>query len=228
MATIGTQSSAVKASKLVTEMKDMDAGVLKDIPAKTSLTINGAAMTQAQIDAQLKSYLGTFVAADTAKSQYQTALVARRNASVSARDFYLQLKKAVVAFFGTQAAQLADFGLTPAKAKAPRTAAEIALSAAKAKLTRAARGTTSKKKKAAITPGTASPAMAIGVVANAVGQTVTPPSVQNAPLPGSASNTATSTAGSTPQSSAGSSTSTPVGPSSAGTAPAGSTSTTPA
>jgi hypothetical protein len=225
MATIATKPSGVQASKLESEMTEMDAGVLKDIPAKTSLTINGTAMTPAQIDTQLKSYLATFVAADTAKSQYQTALVARRNIQIAARDFYLQLKKAVVAFFGTQAAQLADFGLTPAKAKPPRTAAEIALSAAKARLTRAARGTTSKKQKAAINPGTASPAMAIGVVDNTVGNTVTPPSVQNAPLPGSASNTATSTAGSTPATgtapSAGSSTSTPA-------SPAGSTSTTPA
>jgi hypothetical protein len=79
MATIATQSSGVKASALETNLTEMDAGVLKDIPAKTAVTINGTAMTPAQIDTQAQSYLATIKAADKAKAQYQTALVARRN-----------------------------------------------------------------------------------------------------------------------------------------------------
>jgi hypothetical protein len=156
MATIATQSSGVKASVLETELKAIDAGVLKDIPAKTPMTIDGTAMTPAQIDTQVQSYLATLAAADTAKAQYQTAVVARRNMQVEARNFYLQLKKVVIAYFGAQSAQLADFGLTPAKAKVPKTSAETAIIAAKAKLTREARGTTSKKAKSLINPGVVS------------------------------------------------------------------------
>jgi hypothetical protein len=57
--------------------------------------------------------------------------------------------------------QLADFGLTPAKAAVTKTSAERAIIAAKAKLTRQARGTTSKKQKAAIKPGVGLPAVGI-------------------------------------------------------------------
>ncbi len=220
MTTIATQSSGVNAAALEKEMTDMDAGVLKDIPAKSPITINGTAMTQAQIDTQLKSYLATFAAADTAKTEYQAALVARRNVQVEARDFYLQLKKAVIAYFGAQSAQLADFGLTPAKAKVPKTSAEKAIIAAKAKLTREARGTTSKKQKAAINPGVGTPAA--GVTSTGELQPF-PPSVADGAVPSSTpaassstatgGSTASSTAASTPQTSAGSTTpsNTPTG-----------------
>lgn len=64
---------------------------------------------------------------------WKTAPAGSRPAiTVEARDFYLQVKKAVVAFFGAQSAQLADFGLTPAKAKAPKTSAQKLVTAAKA------------------------------------------------------------------------------------------------
>jgi hypothetical protein len=182
MATIATQSSGVKASVLETELKAIDAGVLKDIPAKTPMTIDGTAMTPAQIDTQVQSYLATLAAADTAKAQYQTAVVARRNMQVEARNFYLQLKKVVIAYFGAQSAQLADFGLTPAKAKVPKTSAETAIIAAKAKLTREARGTTSKKAKSLINPGVGSPAAGISPAGKLQ---PFPPTVSDGAVPGS-------------------------------------------
>jgi hypothetical protein len=190
MAIVTTQAKAVNASKLETELTDMDAGVLKDIPAKTAVPLNGATMTPAQIDAQLKSYLATIGAADTAKAQYQTAVVARRNIQVEARNFYLLLKKAVIAFFGPQSAQLIDFGLTPAKAKTAKSTAEKAVSVAKLQMTRAARGTTSKKQKAKINPTVVNPAVAIG--ADGTLQAV-PQTAANGAAP---STTASSTAGS--------------------------------
>ncbi len=199
MANTVTQAKSVVASKLETELTEVDAGVLKDIPAKTAITVNGTAMTPAQIDAKVKGYLQTIQAADTAKQQYQTALVARRNIQIEARDFFLQIKKAVIAFFGAQAAQLADFGLTPAKAKAPRTSAQKAVSAAKAQLTRAARGTTSKKQKQTINPSVGTPQVTIGSDGKA---SVTAPLVVNPGDPVPPGLVAPS--GSTPQNSAGS------------------------
>jgi hypothetical protein len=208
-----TQPKGMAPGKFEAELTSLDAGVVKDIPAKTSLTINGNAMTGAQIDTQIKTYLATFAAADTAKQQYQSAVKDRLAITVEARDFYLQVKKAVVAFFGAQSAQLADFGLTPAKAKAPKTSAQKLVTAAKAKLTRAARGTTSKKKKAGINPTVGTPMVAVG----AAGQSVVAPTVVNPALP--ATSASGSGSGSTPQSSAGGSTSNGV---SAPVVPAGS------
>jgi hypothetical protein len=196
MTTIATKSTGVNPTKLEQEMSDLDAGVLKDIPAKSPITINGTPMTQAQIDAQLKTYIAAFSAADTAKSAYQAALVARRNVQVQARDFYLQVKKAVIAYFGSQSVQLADFGLTPAKATVPKTSAQKAIIAAKARLTREARGTTSKKQKQAINPGLGAPAA--GVSPKGELQAF-PPTVSDGAVPGSTS-TPQPTAGNTPTS----------------------------
>jgi hypothetical protein len=199
MATIATQSTSVSATKLETELTDMDAGVLKDIPAKSLLTINGTPMTPAQIDTQVKGYLGPIAAAEAAKQQYQTALVARGNMLVEARAFYLQLKKAVIAYFGNQSAQLADFGLTPAKAKTAKTSVQKAVIAAKASLTRKARGTTSKKQKQQINPGVGVPAVAIG--ADGVATTI-PPTVVDGAIPGSTSTSPQTGAGSSTTASA--------------------------
>ncbi|MHB8421086.1 MAG: hypothetical protein ACYDCL_23705 [Myxococcales bacterium] len=201
MAIIATQAKSVRASSLEAELESMDAGVLKDIPATSTLTLNGSALTQAQIDTQIKTYLSTIEAADLAKAQYQTALVARRNQAIEARDFYLQLKRAVTAYFGTQSALLVDFGLKPAKARAVRTSAELALTAAKRKQTREARGTTSKKQKLAINPSVGTPAVMI----DSSGTQVIPPTVADGQLPtGSAPEPSGSpSASSTPQGSAG-------------------------
>jgi len=157
-------------------------------------------MTPAQIDSQLKSYLSTIGAADTAKAQYQTAVVARRNIQVEARNFYLQLKKAMIAFFGAQSAQLVDFGLTPAKTKTAQTTAQKAVSVAKLQMTRAARGTTSKKQKATINPTVANPAVAIGPEGNlqAIPGTAVPGAVPGSTASSTAAGSSTgSTAGST-------------------------------
>ncbi len=176
-----TQPKALVPAKFEAELTEIDAGMLKDVPVATSWTLNGKTLTQPQIDAQLKAYLATFEALDAAEQQYQAALAARRNITVEARDFYLQLKKLVVAYFGAQSPQLADFGITPAKARAPKTAAEKVVTAAKAELTRKARGTTSKKQKAQINPNEGTPMVSIG--ANGSKQ-VTPPTVINPTLPG--------------------------------------------
>ena len=53
--------------------------------------------------------------------------------------------------FGAGSPQLVDFGITPKKARPPRTAAEKAVSSALATQTRTVRGPTSKKARAAVT-----------------------------------------------------------------------------
>jgi hypothetical protein len=162
MSNIATKVTSVEPGPLQKELAAVDAGVLKVLSATTSVSINGSAMTQAQIDAKVKGYLATIEAANTAWQQYQTALVARRNMQLEAHDFFLHLKKAIIALLGSQNPQLAEFGITAAKPMAAKTSAENALKAAKAGLTRKARGTTSKKQKLAINPMEGTPAVAIG------------------------------------------------------------------
>lgn len=196
--TIVTQPKGIAPTQFETELTEVDAGILKDVPVKTSLTINGTALAQPQIDAKLKGYLATFSAA---KQQYQTALAARIAITAEARDFFLQLKKTIIGYFGAQSPQLADFGFTPSKAKLPKTSAEKAVIAEKAKLTRKARGTTSKKQKATINPGVGSPA--VGITGSGTPQAF-PPSVSDGVIPGSppAASSGSSTAASTDTTSA--------------------------
>jgi hypothetical protein len=174
--------------------------VLKDFPAKTSLMLGGTAMTPAQIDTQVQSYLATIAAADTAKAQYDAALVARKAIQVQARNFYLLLKKAVIAYFGVQAAQLTDFGLTPAKAKTAKSGGQLVVATAKALQTRAARGTKSKKAKAAINPSVVNPTVSVApdgtLQAVPAGSTPAASGTANGNSTSSTSSTATSTAAS--------------------------------
>jgi hypothetical protein len=133
------------------------------------------------------------------------------------------LKKAVIAYFGAQSAQLADFGLTPAKAKTPKSSAEKAIIATKAKLTRLARGTTSKKQKEAINPGVGTPAAGIAPTGKLQ---PFPPSVTDGAVPGSTPTTAPASGAagsSTPQATAGSTTGT-TAPATAGSGTTGSNS----
>jgi hypothetical protein len=162
MSSIATKTKSVQPGALETELAAVEAGVLKIIPVATSMAIDGSAMSQPQVDAKLKAYLATIQAADAAWQQYQTALVARRNMQLEAHDFFLHLKKAIIAYLGSQNPQLAEFGITPAKPMAARTAAQNVLTAARAGLTRKARGTMSKKQKAAINPMVGTPAVVIG------------------------------------------------------------------
>ncbi len=197
MATIATKTKSVLPAKLETELTGMDAGIVKDIPAKTALTLNGKATTPQQVDAQIKSYLATFQAADEAKRQYQTALEARRNIQLEARDLFLQLKKFVTAFFGARNPILADFGLKPAKAVV-RSGKTNVVAKAKGDITRAARGTKTKKQKQAIQPNHPTPAVGIG--SDGTVRVTPPPTVS----PGASAGTADGgSQGSTPQGSNG-------------------------
>lgn len=145
------------------------------------MSINGKALTGAQIDTQVQQqYVSTIAAVDTARAQLQTALVSRRNEALEARDFCLQLKKAVVAHLGTQSPLLVDFGLAPAKTATPKTSAEQAVIEAKKAQTRQARGTRSEKQNAAIQPGVATPAVLIGPDAKPI---VIPGTAQDGQLP---------------------------------------------
>ncbi len=174
-----TKADSLVPALFEAELENVDAGVLRNVPATASLMLNGAPLSQPQIDAKLKAYLASFAAAEAARQQYQAALAARRALTIEARDFFLQLKKALTAWFGAQNPVLADFGFRPDRPRAPRTAEQQLLAAAKAQLTREARGTKSKKKLRAVRPTVGTPMVAV----SGEGKQVTPPLVVSPPLP---------------------------------------------
>ena len=66
------------------------------------------------------------------------------------RAFLVAFVSFIRGTFGDSPAVLADFGLTPKKARKPRTTEQLAAANAKSAATRKARGTTSKKQKLAV------------------------------------------------------------------------------
>jgi len=150
MALTLTQPKAIAPAQFETELTEMDQGILANLPPTSSLTINGTTQKQPAIDTQLKGYITTFKAVDTAKQAYQDAVKARLAITLEARDYYKALKASVKSFFGSQSALLASFGITPDKASSSTTKTKMVASA-KRQTTRTLRGTKGKVQKAAIT-----------------------------------------------------------------------------
>jgi hypothetical protein len=98
----------------------------------------------------LQTFVTNRTAVETARAATQVALDADEAAAPPLLALIGDYTKFIRSTFGTAADALADFDLTPPKPRAPRTAAEKAITAAKVKATRAARGTTSAKQKKSV------------------------------------------------------------------------------
>lgn len=145
-----TTTSANTPSGLELKLEDALEGVQQELPAKSSLQINNAAMTQAQMVTQLTGYLTTVQAVGAAKATYAAAVVARTAMQPAAREFLVQLRAALLALYGRGSPQLAKFGMTANKPSKPSPTTSV-LAAAARQLTRAQRGTISKKQRQSIT-----------------------------------------------------------------------------
>jgi hypothetical protein len=87
---------------------------------------------------------------DAAVAKAKDLLLARREADAKVGPVYRAYKRYLLATYGDAVQTLADYGLQPLKAKAPLSVEQKAAAAAQLRATRMARGTTSKKQKAAI------------------------------------------------------------------------------
>jgi hypothetical protein len=147
--------ATTKASKSVESVANkitvLEAGFNKDFTAKNSLTLSGTAMTQVQILAQLGGYEDLYTAVATAKSALKVAEAALTAALPGIQTFIEGLVAAVKGVLGPRSPLLADFGIAVPTAKAPRTAAQKAVSAALMKQTKAVRGIIGAKQRAKIT-----------------------------------------------------------------------------
>lgn len=146
--TIATNNSSTPGG-LELKLDDALSGVQQQLVAGSTLQINGAAMTQAQLVTQLSGYLAPFTAAANEKTAYAQAIKARKAVEPPAREFLIQLKAALVALLGRGNPLLEKFGML-AKLPSKPSVQTALLAAAKRKLTRAKRGTLGKKQKAAI------------------------------------------------------------------------------
>jgi hypothetical protein len=150
MALTITQPKAVAPSAFEAQLVKMDEGIDANLPAGTSLMINGTAVKQAAIDTQLQNWIAIFKAVDTAKATYQSAVTARLAITVAAKTYFKALKAAIKLQFGAQSPLLASFGITTDKPVSTTTQQKM-VAAAKRTQTREVRGTTGKKARLQVT-----------------------------------------------------------------------------
>ncbi|HEX8790702.1 MAG TPA: hypothetical protein VF765_07105 [Polyangiaceae bacterium] len=145
-----TASKNSKASK-ATRVGQLIAGTKKRLPnANQTITIDGGSTTVDAVTKELQGFLDDRDAVVAAQATVK-AKVAAEDANMAVVN---ALIKAFIAFlrvtFGNDPSALADFGLTPTRAKGSMTAEAKAVAAAKREATRAARGTKTPKQKKGI------------------------------------------------------------------------------
>ncbi len=125
------------------------AGITKDLKTVSSLVLAGATYTPVTLIQLIQSRVNLInqVAAARATWLDQARALEALNTQVHAVE--MALKQYVINTFGKTSPLLADFGFAP-KQRTPLTAAQKLAAQAKSRATRAARGTMSKKQKAAI------------------------------------------------------------------------------
>jgi hypothetical protein len=166
----GTEDSErrkVNMSKGSNKNKDADlakqfiAGIGKHLANAQSITFGSATLTPADLTQRLQTLVNLRTSVNAAKATAQANLVAEQAQSPALTSQLTGFKAYVKASFSKSPDVLADFGLTPNKARTPLTVEAKAAAAAKRAATRTARHTMGKVQK-------------LDVTGDVVGVTVTP------------------------------------------------------
>jgi hypothetical protein len=136
------------------------AGTQKHTPSG-SFTLGGVVYTAAALVQLFESLVPAIAAVAAAQASAKAAVTALNGVKAKVGPVLLAYKNFLQTTYGNDPETLTDYGLEPQKAPKPRTTEQLAAAKAKAEATRAARGTTSKKKRLAVT-------------GNVTGVTVTP------------------------------------------------------
>ena len=132
----------------------------KYLPADSTLDINGATKTVAQIAADFSAMLTKFEAVRSAKAQWHLAIAAVRDALPAEREEYHSLKKVLEGKLGRGNPQLLEYGFSVGSPK-PVSAETKVLAAAKAKATRQLRHTMGSKQRLALSDAVTEPSVVV-------------------------------------------------------------------
>jgi len=147
------------------------AGTQKHFPSG-SFTLGGTSYTAASLVPILQGLANAINAVNAAQANAKDTVATMQGSEATVGPIIGSYKRFIHASFSSVTQTLADFGLTPPKVRAPLTVEQKAAAKAKSEATRLARGTTSKKKKLAVT-------------GNVTGVTVTPVTAPTAAPPAS-------------------------------------------
>ena len=165
--------------------QNLIAGLEKHTAALPSVMIGGASYPTDAIVATLKSRIATATTVVSTRATWQAAVQADRDERTKTKTFVSGIRQALLVAFAGSVSSLADLGLTPRKAAAPRTPQQKAASAAKAKATRAARNTMGSQQKKAV-KGNVTGVTVTPVVAGTPTTPTTPAPSPASPAPGAA------------------------------------------
>jgi hypothetical protein len=138
--------TTVTRATLEQRIRGLIAGTQKHSP-NGSLTFDGATYTAAALVQLLQGLRDTLGATDTAKASWQDALKDESEERAKLVSVIQAYRAWLLATYGNAPSTLADYGMTPRKARTPLTAEQKVAAAAKAKATREARHTMGSKQK---------------------------------------------------------------------------------
>ncbi len=159
MSTATSTRIRTKAQALA-QVQALIAGTTKHAPTST-FTLGGTTYTAASLIQLFQGLVNAMTTRSAAEAGAKDALAAEEAMQTQLGPILKAYQHLVLLTYANATQTLADYGLTPPKARTPPTAQQLAARAAKALATRAARGTTSRKRK-------------LAVKGNVTGVTVTP------------------------------------------------------
>ncbi len=173
-----------KADK-ATRVGQLIAGTRKNFPnVSQAITLEGSPTTIGAALNELQSFIDHRNAVVAAQANAKEAVATEKAAAPALNAFILAFTAFIKQQLGPTAAELADFGIPVAKARAPQTAAQKAVAAAKRKATREARGTTSAKAKKAIHGNVTAQVVVTPAEASSADASATPATASAAPAQG--------------------------------------------
>jgi hypothetical protein len=135
--------------KRETELQQLLAGTQKNLPATSTVDVNGQELKQTDIVAKLQSWIPLFQQLDATNAPYRDAQKALQAAAPAIRQYVGLYRLALRQVFGKGSPLLADFGLSVTQPKTPTPATRV-LAKAKAAATRKARNTLGTQQRKAV------------------------------------------------------------------------------
>ena len=132
--------------KRETELQQLVAGTQKNLPATSTVDVNGQELKQTDIVATLQGWIPLFQQADATYATYLSAQKALGAAAPAIRQYVGLYRLALRQVFGKGSPLLADFGLNVTQSKTQTPATHV-LASAKAAATRKARNTLGKQQR---------------------------------------------------------------------------------
>jgi len=169
--------------KIENQMQQLVAGTQKNLPATSTVDVNGQELKQTDIVAQFQSWIELYQQVDATNAPYRNAVKALLAATPAIRKYIGSYRQALRQVFGKGSPLLADFGMSTTQPRTPTTATHV-LATAKAAATRKARNTLGKQQRKAVKadPVTKVTVSADGPAVSSSASQVTPaPSAAEAP-----------------------------------------------